>query len=321
LLKKHPVALLIFNRPKNTAHVLGAIRAYKPETLLVVADGPRPARPDDITLCADTRAVVENGVDWPCNLKLCYADSNMGCGIRVSSGLDWVFSDVEEAIILEDDTVPNPTFFAFCGELLERYRNEPKVFSICGDSVIYPLLKAKCSYRFSSFFSPWGWATWRDRWAQYDFSMKFWPSLRDGGRLSQVIPEYDWRDRWSTLMDATAAGKIDTWDYQWISLIWQQRGLVIQSTNNLIMNIGTGADASHTLSSFHPRCYRNTKAVHHPLMHPSKVFVHLSIEHQVRDSFMRGPTILSKILSAYRYFVYKLRSSLFSQSLGHSSYT
>jgi hypothetical protein len=300
------VALFIFNRPKSTAHVLRAIRAYKPDTLLVVADGQRPDRPDDITLCADTRAVVENGVDWPCNLKLCYSDSNMGCGIRVSSGLDWVFSEVEEAIILEDDTVPNPSFFPFCGQLLDRYRNEPKVFSICGDSIVHTRMRTNQSYGFSSFFSPWGWATWRDRWAQYDFSMKFWPALRDGGRLSQVIPEQDWRDRWFTLMDATAAGKIDTWDYQWIAKLWEKGAFVVHPANNLITNIGTGLDASHTFSIGNPRTFRRTFQITKPITHPNIVKEDTLRDAMVRSAFMKHASLLEKAVSALRAIMFRV---------------
>ena len=112
-----PVAFLVFNRPDTTERVFEAIRLARPPKLLVVADGPRAHRPDDDTKCQATRAIIER-VDWPCEVLKNYSEANLGCRTRVSSGLDWVFSTVEEAIILEDDCLPHPTFFRFCEELL-----------------------------------------------------------------------------------------------------------------------------------------------------------------------------------------------------------
>jgi hypothetical protein len=299
-LKKQPVALLIFNRPKNTAHVFRAIRAYKPETLLVVADGPRPDRPDDMTLCAETRAVVENGVDWPCNLKLCYSDSNLGCGIRVSSGLDWVFSEFEEAIILEDDTVPDPTFFQFCGELIDRYRSDPQIFAICGDSIIHTRMRSNHSYRFSNFFSPWGWATWRNRWAQYDYKMNFWANLRTSCYLYDIMPQAHLKEMWTHIMDLTMDGKIDTWDYQWISTIWAHHAFVVHPARNLITNIGAGRNASHTFSFGNPRTYRKTYPADNPLRHPHVIQTDPYKELLIGSAFMKTPSFFMKLISVAR---------------------
>ena len=119
-----PVAFLVFNRPDCTAKVFAAIREAQPATLLVVSDGPRPGRPDDVENCRLVREMIEKGVDWPCELKKAYAEENMGCRRRVSSGLTWVFEQVEEAIILEDDCLPDPSFFPYCAELLARFRTD-----------------------------------------------------------------------------------------------------------------------------------------------------------------------------------------------------
>ena len=126
-----PVAFLIFNRPDATRRVFESIRDAKPPLLLVVADGPRPDRPDDSRACAEARSLIDR-VDWNCEVRTNYSDVNLGCGKRVSSGIDWVFQQVEEAIILEDDCVPDPTFFRFCEELLEKYRHDERISEIGG---------------------------------------------------------------------------------------------------------------------------------------------------------------------------------------------
>jgi hypothetical protein len=229
----------------------------------------------------------------------------MGCGSRVSSGLDWVFSNVEEAIILEDDTVPHPTFFPFCQELLDRYRDVPEVFAICGDSVFHEKPVDTNSYRFSRFFSPWGWASWKSRWNEYDFSMGFWPGLRESTQLAQIIPEDTWRERWSALMDATASGKIDTWDYQWISRIWAKNGIVVHPTQNLITNIGTGSNSTHTFAIGNPRTHRRYFPAPSNLQHPTTLQPQEVFEVKVRRAFMGHTSTLSKLVAAARNMKYK----------------
>jgi len=60
-----PVALLVFNRPELTRRVLDVVRLARPVALYVIADGPRPDRPEDEPACAAVRAVVDAAVDWP----------------------------------------------------------------------------------------------------------------------------------------------------------------------------------------------------------------------------------------------------------------
>src|SRR5690349_11830361 len=105
-----PIVFLIFNRPDTTERVFSVIRQVRPLRLLVIADGPRDYKPGEEELCRQARAVIES-VDWTCEVETNYSDVNLGCMRRISSGLDWAFNKVEEAIILEDDCLPNPTFF------------------------------------------------------------------------------------------------------------------------------------------------------------------------------------------------------------------
>ena len=128
-----PVALIVFNRPDLTERVFAEARRARPSTLLLIADGPRAAQPTDVKKCAETRAIVER-VDWPCEVLKNYSDVNLGCGLRESSGMTWIFEQVEEAIVLEDDTLPHPSFFPFCEAMLDRYRHDERVMHISGDN-------------------------------------------------------------------------------------------------------------------------------------------------------------------------------------------
>jgi len=238
-----PVALFIFNRPDLTETVFEAIRRAKPKTLLVVADSPR--FPEEAQLCHEARAVIEK-VDWNCQVLTNFSEKNLGCGKRVSSGLDWVFSEVEEAIILEDDCLPSPSFFSFCQTLLEYYRDDERIMLISGDNFQDGQSRTNYSYYFSKYNDIWGWASWRRAWKYYDFDMKTWPEYKQSNLLRVVCDNPVEQEYWTTLFDSVFAGIIDTWDYQWTYACFAQNGLAVLPNSNLISNLGYRSDATHT---------------------------------------------------------------------------
>lgn len=265
-----PVALLVFNRPEETSRVFSAIRDARPQMLLVIADGPRSNRPGESDLCIEVLRIVEQ-VDWPCEVLRNYSETNLGCKIRVSSGLDWVFSLVEEAIILEDDCLPDQTFFKFCQELLEYYRHDNRIGMISGDNFQLGCQYGKDSYYFSGYFHIWGWATWRDRWAgSYDVAMKQWPVVKNESWLAKMINDKSEFAAWKKNFENAYHGKIDTWDYQWVFANWLRGRLCILPVVNMVTNIGFDARATHTIVS-------NTLAnidrfpIDFPLKHPKNV--------------------------------------------------
>ena len=242
------VAFFIFNRPDTTLRVFEAIAAAQPERLLVVADGARADRPDEANLVAQTRAIIDL-VNWPCVVDTNFAIENLGCKPRVSSGLEWVFEKVEEAIILEDDCLPDPSFFGYCTQLLERYREDDRVAAISGDNFQNGMSRTSDSYYFSKYFHCWGWASWRRVVQQVDFEMKSWPEFdqRDGLR--------EWADSeaelnyWRNLFSLQHAGEINSWAYPFFYSCWEQGSLTILPDVNLVSNIGFDQDATHTTSA------------------------------------------------------------------------
>jgi hypothetical protein len=273
---KTPVAFIIFNRPDTTARVFEAIRQAKPPLLLVIADGARTSKAGEVEKCAATRAIIDK-VDWPCDVKTNYSNINLGCGKRVSSGLDWVFQEVEEAIILEDDCVPDSTFFQFCDELLEYYRYDNRVTSISGNNFEMGRKDSNSSYYFSRYNHVWGWASWRRAWKHYDFNISKWPDIRDGKFLSGVLDGGESVRYWTEVFNQVYKGKIDTWDYQWLFTCWSQNGLTILPEVNLISNIGFGADATHT-TEVSPFSNLPVKAVNFPLVHPQFIMRNADVD-------------------------------------------
>ena len=215
---------------------------------LIIADGPRPGHPTDADRCRETREVVAQ-IDWPCEVQRNYSDVNLGCKLRVSSGLDWVFDQVERAIVLEDDCIPHEDFFSFCDNLLDRYENDPRVWVITGNNFQHGKKRGQASYYFSKFNHCWGWATWRRAWKHYRVDIPFWPQWKSTSDWRKKLPDPLERQVWSDLLDRVKRGEIDTWDYQWTACVWHHGGLTATPNVNLVTNIGFGPDATHTVSS------------------------------------------------------------------------
>lgn len=270
---KTPVAFFVFNRPDTTARVFEAIRRAAPSTLLVVADGPRPERPDEADRCGAVREIVSR-VDWPCRVLCNYSEENLGCRRRMSSGLDWVFDQVEEAIILEDDCLPDQSFFLFCQELLERYRDDGRVMMISGDNFHARTRTDADSYYFSRYPHIWGWASWRKAWLRYDVDMKLWPRVREQRCLDALFPNPRQSRFWQEAFDGVHRGDIDTWDHQFTFSCLINNGLCVLPAVNLVSNLGFGPDATHTRSGT-KFAEMPTQAMTFPLRHPL---------HMIRDA-------------------------------------
>ena len=266
-----PVAFIIFNRLDTTRRVFAEIAKARPSKLLVIADGPRANRLGEAEKCAQTRAVID-GVDWDCEVLTHFSEVNLGCKRRVSSGIDWVFEQVEEAIILEDDCLPDPTFFRFCQELLERYRHDQRIGMISGDNFQFGNRRNDDSYYFSKYVHIWGWASWRDRWVNsYDVAMAKWPGIRDGAWLTDMVGNAREATYWTKILERVHRGEIDTWDYQWVFANWVEGRMTILPSVNMISNIGFDGNATHT-TGVSELANLARYALSFPLTHPIGVF-------------------------------------------------
>lgn len=268
-----PVVFIVFNRPDTTRQVFEAIRAAKPPKLLVVADGPRGNKPDDAEKCAACRSIIDE-VDWDCEVHRNFSETNMGCRLRVSSGITWAFEHVDKAIILEDDCVPSLAFFRYCRELLDRYEFDERVMMISGQNHLFGQAETTDSYYFSRYpHAMWGWATWRRAWAQYDVNMTQWPEIRDRKLFDQYFAKRRERYYWESLFEFIYQSKDATiWDYQWFFTIWANSGLCATPARNLVRNIGFDSDATHTHTKY-DRVYAalRSEELEFPLRHPTAV--------------------------------------------------
>ncbi len=283
-----PVAFFIFNRPETTARVFAEIAKAKPLKLLVVADGPRLDHPKDTDKCAATRTIIEH-VDWPCEVLTNYAETNLGCRRRVSSGLDWVFQTVEKAIILEDDCLPHPMFFPFCEELLNRYRNETRVMHISGDNFLGHHRGSDASYYFSHYPHVWGWASWRRAWQHYDVNIQQWIASPNKALFLKAFDDSQEQNFWKYRWNRVCTGKIDTWDYQWVFACIAHGGLSIVPKVNLVTNIGFGLDSTHTSTGKYG--YIPSGDLAFPLNHPVQLLRDIESDRRTAHEFFSRPSI------------------------------
>jgi len=267
-----PVAFIIFNRPDTTQQVFAEIAKARPPILLVVGDGPRANHAEEAGKVAATRGIIKR-VDWDCEVLTNFSEVNLGCKRRVSTGIDWVFDQVEKAIILEDDCLPDPTFFRFCQEMLERYRHDQRIGMISGDNFQFGRRRNDDSYYFSKYVHVWGWASWRDRWAgSYDVTMARWPRIRDEGWLGDIVGNRSEAAYWHNIFESVHRGDIDTWDYQWLFANWLEGRMSILPAMNMISNLGFGKNATHTIAVDRGLSNLRRNPMGFPLIHPPGVF-------------------------------------------------
>ena len=270
---KSAVAFFIYKRPEYAHKVWSEIRAARPPELLIIADGPREE--SDRQKCEATRAVVAN-VDWPCHVQYNYSDANMGCRDRMASGLKWVFEQVEECIILEDDCLPAPSFFSFCDEMLDQYRQDERVMHISGNNYFCEQYDTRYSYGFSKYSFSWGWATWRRAWRYFDLRISFWPEAKIAGLLITVCESANERLFWGSVFDRQHRGASRAWDYSWLCTCWMHHGLSVLPIVNLVGNIGTGSDSTHTQDGLW--CMNRAVGGIGKIQHPSVMIVNAAAD-------------------------------------------
>lgn len=300
-----PLLFIVFNRPDPTERVFEEIRKAKPQRLFIAADGPRNDKPEDVEKCRLTREVVEN-VDWPCEVQTLFQDKNLGCKIAVSSAINWFFENVEEGIILEDDCLPDPSFFPFCTELLEKYRNNEKVMLISGFNMIGQS-NINESYFFSKYIGIWGWATWRRVWAQYDIKMTSWADKNNRIRVKKTINNRrSWKVR-SWIYNELYLNKKNTWDYQLEYCILSKNGLSIVPKVNLVENIGFDEGATHTVIGKGGFTVPERHRIESPLKYNDNIRENKEYDNRLIASITK-PTLITLLKQYFRSRMPKLKN-------------
>jgi hypothetical protein len=270
-----PVLFLVFNRPATTRRVFEQIKKVRPLKLFIAADGPRDN--EEALLCAQVKDIVTH-INWDCQVYTLFRDHNLGCGRAISSAITWFFEHVEDGIILEDDCVPDPTFFVYCQQLLDKYKYDSRVMMVAGTSYLFNQVTHRESYFFAKYYSVWGWATWRRAWLLYDFELAGWNRECGAPYLVNFFRDQVRADFWANYFDRIVHKKIDTWDIQFSYMCIFNGGLSVVPVHNLISNIGyDGAHANGKKSPYHeiPLVQLTT------LVHPCAVYYNKKLDRKI----------------------------------------
>jgi hypothetical protein len=279
-----PVVFIIYNRPNETLRVFEEIRKVQPRQLFIIGDGARNA--SDALMVQKTREII-NKIDWECSLNTDFSDINIGCADRIISGLNWVFNQVEKAIILEDDCLPNSSFFSFCEEMLLRYEKDVEVmhisgFNIMGNSTI------DSSYFFSKYIlPPWGWATWRRAWKFQNDNLDTWQEIKTWAY--QNISQNYFKD-WTDMFEHIRKNRT-TWDVPWNIDIWKNKGLGIIPKHSLVKNIGISENATFTKNKETELAKIDFNNLEFPLVHPTNK--NTSFEREIEEKIIEGVRIFN----------------------------
>ncbi len=288
-----PVLFLIFNRPDTTMQVFEAIRRAQPPRLYIAADGARIDRVGEKEKVQAVRDLVIGSINWDCEVKTLFRDTNLGCKHAVSSAITWFFEHEEMGIILEDDCYPDESFFQFCQELLEKYKDDNRIAMISGNNFQFGKQISQDSYYFSKYTHIWGWASWRRAWNNYDVTMALWPEIRDGHLWRYFFKNIYIYHYWKYIFDKTYRGDNGTWDYQWLFTSWIQNQLTILPSKNLVANIGFGPEAVHTKRKnecANIRCER----MEFPLIHPKYIHQNYNADYYTEENSFSGGNPLRK---------------------------
>lgn len=244
-----PVAIIFFSRPEQFKQVFEAVKKARVSKLFLIQDGAREGRKEDINNIEECRKIADN-IDWECEVHRNYSDVNLGCGARVSSGITWAFEYVDRLIILEDDTVPNLSWFKFCIEILEKYKNDLRIGMVTGVNHLGTYEGCGDDYIYSTCGSIAGWATWKRVWDNYDYNIEFAENKYYLNLLEKIIyPNWLAKsviNRAKGILSMSKSGqKRSSWSGPLGFTIYMNSQLIIVPKVNLITNVGLTAGATN----------------------------------------------------------------------------
>jgi hypothetical protein len=297
-----PLLYLVFNRPDLTRKTFQKIRELQVEDLFIACDGPRDHVATDKCNVESVRSIVSE-IDWPCNVRQLFQSSNLGCKNAVVTAINWFFSNVDSGIILEDDILMDTSFYSYCVELLDVYKSDPRVWIISGFSI--DPFDTSTSYRFSNLAPIWGWASWKEKWINYDINMnEFYSYSR---KIFKVFGKYEWyvRREFSLYFNSSRT----SWDYQWGFTILKNNGLSLLPANSLVSNIGLGVEgATHTTLFSKEFAAIESNHIEFPLSHPVRDYK----VNKIQDSNYISRSLRMAGISTPKLFLRRLLFSLAS---------
>lgn len=284
--------VFIYKRTTNFKAITDAMRRLSPSKIYIVADG---AKTGDEFVCNEARLKLESMINWDCDLQKNYSKVNLGLKLRFSSGIDWVFEHEDRAIFIEDDCIPDPSFFRFCDELLEKYKDDTRIGTISGNNFLFNKAKVKESYYFSRYPLIWGWATWKRVWVGYDPQLNDWKCRGENSWLYDLFSSKIPILYWKIIFDLVKKGEINTWDYQLTYLSLKKNYLNIIPSTNLVTNVGVDKLSTHTKIKSR-RIGLKSVPMTFPLRHPDLVKLDKAADKVVFSNVYMTPVVIISLI-------------------------
>ena len=301
-----PILLITWKRPFHTLQVIESLKLIKPNKVFVASDGPNPNNLEEIKLVKETRNILEDKINWKCEVYKKFNSINQGCRLGVTSAIDWFFENVEEGIILEDDCVPHPDFFIFTELLIERYRNDKRIWTISGNNYQDGKWRGDGSYYFSRFPHCWGWATWKDRWFNYSQEKFIFQKLKTAKMLQNIFPLKRDLSFFSSFYEKLYKyNKPDSWAYRWFLVSQAHGGMSVLPNKNLVKNIGFSSNATHTKRGDSPTKlnYTNLECTGIlPLKEPSFIMRSIDADTYTFNNYFY-PKMHIKIINKFKFLI------------------
>ena len=248
-----PILILAWKRPNHVKKVISSLRKIKPINIYVSCDGSDGINKLESSLVEETREVIQKEIDWECKINFNFSKKKLGCRFGVSNGINWFFQNVNEGIIIEDDCIIHPHFFHFAEVLLEKYKYDSRIGSISASNLQNGIKRGSSSYYFSKYHHCWGWATWKDRWKNYDQELESWKFIKTNKLERQIFGTNSEIKYWNRIFQKLYHfNKPDSWAYRWFISCQANRLISIIPNINLAQNIGFGKDGTNTIKGESP---------------------------------------------------------------------
>lgn len=293
-----PVVLLLFKRKDTVLQIIDRLKQIRPNKIYLISDQGR--NEEEIKRVADVRKTVEAAIDWKCDIIKNYAEKNRGVYGNIALGAKWVFEREENAIFLEDDNLPELTFFPFCRELLKKYKDDTRVMWICGTNYLGKYeTEDGSSYMFTKHMLPCGWASWGNKFLKYyDGEIELFKDPYVKKRFLKEFPNKAMRNVYEKPLiryeKELAQGKQPySWDYQMCLTIRANGMFGISPVYNQIRNIGVDMDSEHGGNSMNKVmtrrfCGMPSYPLNFPLKHPKALMTDLNYEKKI-DKIVTPP--------------------------------
>lgn len=283
-----PILFIIFKRYDTTYRVFQEIRKIKPKKLYIAGDAGRTL--EEQKKCDQTRTII-NLVDWDCEIKTLFHTQNHGCKYGPFTAINWFFENEEKGIILEDDCLPNHSFFLFMKEILEKYKDDDRIGMVAGHNPIS--IDIPYSYIYSRFKGCWGWGTWKRSWINIDIE------LNRVNYSKEIVPLMVYnnykRKHWLHALKLINENKVSAWDWPWYFSLASQNQLCVFPCKNLVANIGFGEEGTHCMGDA-PQNVLQSFEIEFPLKEPINYAPFLKFELTFENTLTMGQYKFRKAL-------------------------